>query len=115
MIHALNTITSIGDIFVSSRPCRLMHFYQPIAFLILYLIFSIIYWASGGLNPYGFPYIYSILDWSKPSRTIPLIVIGLSIGLPLIHMFVWVLHQIRDSCLSRIKRKNVVSEEPLKA
>lgn len=115
MVHALNTVASMGDIFVSRRPCRLMHFYQPALCVTLYGLFTIAYWAAGGLNPFGFPYIYAILNWSKPAQTVPSVIIGLLVILPLIHVFVWTLHQIRDVCLSKLIKKNSLSIEPSKA
>ena len=33
-----------------------------------YLLFTVIYWAAGGEDPNGFPYIYRALNWERPSR-----------------------------------------------
>lgn len=92
-----------------------MHFYQPLVFVLSYVVFSIVYWAAGGLSPFGQPYIYAILDWEKPYRTVPLVVFGLMIGMPLIHVFVWMLHHFRDNCLSKMRMKLSSSVEPTKA
>lgn len=60
LVHGFNSIMSIGDILVSGRPCRLMHFYQPFVVLLAYIAFSSIYWAAGGLNANGDSYIYPV-------------------------------------------------------
>ena len=31
-----------------------------------YLLFTVIYWAAGGEDPNGFPYIYRALNWERP-------------------------------------------------
>lgn len=59
-VHGFNSIMSIGDIIVSGRPCRLMHFYQPFVVLLAYIAFSSIYWAAGGVNSNGDSYIYPV-------------------------------------------------------
>lgn len=108
LVHAFICIASLSDLFIGVRPCRLIHFYQPVLFAVAYFIFSLIYWAAGGLNPKGFPYIYSITNWANPSLTVPLVVCTVLIFVPIIHTFVWVLHQIRDWLFLRIKGNNSV-------
>ena len=90
-----------------------MHFYQPAVFMCLYTIFTVVYWAAGGLHPHGHPYIYAILNWAEPARTVPLVVFGLLIGMPVIHVFIWMLHHFRDCCLLKVKLPTSVA--PIKA
>ena len=95
MVHAVNTIISLVDLVVSARPWRLLHFYQAILAMALYVIFSIIYWAAGGVNMNGYPYIYSILDWNDPIPTVIMVVIAAVAMIPL-HAILWALHLLRD-------------------
>lgn len=96
MIHAVNSIVCLIDMFVGARPYRLLHFYQPMIALTVYFIFTVIYWAAGGLNASGQNYIYAILDWNKPKQTVPLVILGLIFLLPVFHALLWSLHKLRD-------------------
>lgn len=101
--HGFICIASLSDIFVATRPCRLLHFYQPVLVVGLYVVFSVIYWAAGGRNSNGSPYIYPVTNWANPGLTVPLVMGTVLVFIPLIHAFLWVLHQLRDWLLLRIK------------
>ena len=47
-LHGLNSVSFLIDIFVSSRPVRIHHFYFAVLFGIYYMLFSIVYWQAGG-------------------------------------------------------------------
>lgn len=100
-MHAVNSIIMLLDIFISARPCYLLHFYQPLIAVFCYIIFSVIYWVAGGVDNDGNPYIYSILDWSSfsipdhPSPLFPLVSIGLLL-IPFAYAILWCLHLLRD-------------------
>ena len=65
-----------------SQKCRTDHlFFRPMAYAIVYLIFSVIYWAATGEN------IYDALDWGNPSGAGKLSALILFVGLP----FLWIL------------------------
>lgn len=107
-VHGFNSIVSVGDILVSGRPCRLMHFYQPFVVILAYVAFSAIYWAAGGVNSDGLSYIYPVLNWDNLSLTVPFVTIGLFIVLPILHALLWSLHKFRDNVVrSWIGRKSV--------
>lgn len=48
-LHGLNTVSYFIDIFVDARPTRIHHFYFSVIFGVYYTIFSLSYWAAGGL------------------------------------------------------------------
>jgi len=48
--HGFNSISILIDIFVSGRPHRIPHFCFSILFGVLYMVFSVSYWAAGGLG-----------------------------------------------------------------
>lgn len=107
LVHGLNVIMSISDIFIGKRPCNMSHFYQPLAALVPYVIFSVIYWAAGGRRENGISFIYPVLNWENLELTAPFLVIGLTIGLPLVHGLIWTLHLLRDRILTRFNERKL--------
>ncbi|EFX90156.1 hypothetical protein DAPPUDRAFT_232695 [Daphnia pulex] len=101
---------SICDIFISKRPCRMLHFHHSFAALGPYVVFSAIYWAAGGQRENGLSYyIYPILNWENLSLTVPFVLVGLTIGLPLVHGVIWSLHVLRDrviQCARKFDEQN---------
>lgn len=111
MVHGVNSIVTVVDLFISGRPWRLMHFHMAILALALYVIFSIIYWAADGVNLEGCNYIYSVLDWNDPVPTLILVVEILAVMLPL-HALFWVFHLLRDYLANRISAHFMPSYSP---
>ena len=66
-IHGVNFFLVVLDIFLSRVPYQFLHFFYPVIFSFTYIIFSIIYWAAGGKNHNGRPYIYSSLNYPSAS------------------------------------------------
>ncbi len=106
LVHALNSIMSICDIFISKRPCRMLHFHHSFAALGPYVVFSAIYWAAGGQRENGLSYIYPILNWENLSLTVPFVLVGLTIGLPLVHGVIWSLHVLRDRVIQCARKSD---------
>ena len=52
------------DVFFSSTPYRIAHFHHSMAYALLFLIFSWVYYQLGGVNGDGNRYIYPQLDWT---------------------------------------------------
>ncbi|XP_025988596.1 protein rolling stone isoform X2 [Solenopsis invicta] len=100
MMHVCNTVLMLIDLFVTSVPFRLRHFWWSLSIISFYVIFSIIYYFAGGLNKNGHHYIYKVLDWKKPMRT-SLICIGGFTFVIVLHCVNCMLTNIRD----RIYRK----------
>ena len=94
--HALNSVLIVIDIMVSSIPIKLLHVIYPIIFITVYMIFSIIYWACGGTNPYGEPYIYPALDYSgHPKRAAIIICLFLFVGNAMSQLLLFGLYELR--------------------
>jgi len=51
--HALNSIVVLLDLGTAAKPWRLEHVYWPVCFGLWYLIFSLVYYGAGGLDPDG--------------------------------------------------------------
>lgn len=96
----MNSIISICDVFVSKRPCRILHFTHAWVVFVPYVVFSVVYWAAGGRRENGIPAIYPILDWDNRSVTIPCVTGGLTVGFFLIHGLFWTLHFFRDRMIT---------------
>jgi len=102
MMHVCNSVLMLVDLFVTSIPFRLRNFWWCLSIVVFYLIFSIIYYVAGGLDKYGYHYIYKILDWKRPARTL-LICAGGLIFVTLLHCIVCMLADIRNRIYRRIK------------
>ena len=58
--HGLNAIFVMLDIWITAMPIRVLHFYAPMLFGVVYVIFSVIYDYSGATNAKGNTYIYRV-------------------------------------------------------
>ncbi|KAG6450464.1 hypothetical protein O3G_MSEX006643 [Manduca sexta] len=99
-IHAVNAVVMIVLVVFSRTPSRLLHFLHPLGFGIIYVIFSVIYYAAGGLSPFGAVYIYPMLDWSSPGIAM-ITVVGSAIFLILGHVLIVLIALGRDKLSNR--------------
>ncbi|CAH1962073.1 unnamed protein product [Acanthoscelides obtectus] len=81
-VHANNSLVMLIDSFMVSHPFKWAHLIYPILFGGIYATFTVVYYFAGGKTAKGEPYIYKVLDWSKPS-TASFITIG-AFGLVLV-------------------------------
>ena len=81
MTHGANFAVMLVDLLLVRNPMYLSHVVMPFLYAIVYLIFSVIYWAATGEN------IYDALDWGNPSGAGKLSALILFVGLP----FLWIL------------------------
>ncbi|XP_021365045.1 protein rolling stone-like [Mizuhopecten yessoensis] len=87
--HAMNSVFIFINFFLCAKPVRILHFYQPLTFILMFGIFSLIYQLSTGFI------IYPFLDWYNPGPTVGW-VLGLGLGvMPLVHLFFYGLYHIR--------------------
>lgn len=84
--HALNTICMLIDFIIVAFPLRLLHMVHTMFLAIAYFLFSLIYHFCGGVDEYGNPYVYSILNWNNPMGCLMTF-----IGVFLIIVFYWVI------------------------
>ncbi|XP_076283431.1 protein rolling stone isoform X2 [Lasioglossum baleicum] len=94
MQHACNSVLMLIDFCVTSIPFRLRNFWWCFTLVLLYIVFTLIYYLAGGLDRYGNHFIYKILDWKKPLPTILLCIAEA--------LFVGVIHCV-FCCLERAK------------
>lgn len=51
MLHGVNSLVMLVELVFSAHPSRLLHVMQPLYFAGVYLLFTIIYFFAGGLDP----------------------------------------------------------------
>ena len=62
IVHGVNSIVSMVDLFIATRACSTLHFYQSPSFLFSYMLSSIVYFIAVGFNPHQMAYIHPILS-----------------------------------------------------
>ncbi|KAI9556268.1 hypothetical protein GHT06_018842 [Daphnia sinensis] len=112
LIHGMNSIVTICDLFISKRPCRLLHFTHSLAVFVPYGAFSVIYWAAGGRRENGISAIYPLLDWDNLRATLPCVTVGLIFGLLVIQGLIWALHLLRDRAVIVWVNSRGTEEQP---
>ncbi|CAK1540212.1 unnamed protein product [Leptosia nina] len=93
--HGFNSCIVFSEFILSRTPLRFVHIYQPMAVGLWYAIFTGIYYAAGGTDSLGNPFIYEILDWRQPTRSLALIAASLA-ALIIIFTVMWGLTLCRD-------------------
>lgn len=51
LTHAINSVLMLLDILIVSHPMRIYHVVQPMAFGLIYGVFSFLYYICGGVDP----------------------------------------------------------------
>ena len=101
-LHGVNALLVLIDIAVSRVPFQFLHFFYPSLFAAVYVIFSGIYFAAGGTDPSGDPFIYPLLDYGRNLGS----AIGLAIALALspmaLYVILFLLAWLRDVIYKRI-------------
>lgn len=65
-VHLINAVLIVLDLYMSRIPYQLLHIFYPPVFSIVWVIFSLIYFAAGGTNTVdGERYIYEVLDYGN--------------------------------------------------
>jgi len=104
MTHACNSALMFIDMLIMAYPLRLYHVIQPIILGLIYVVFSVIYWAAGGTDKFGHPYIYNVLDWSSSDPTKNAVtVVGTLVLSMVIHIVLFGMFRLRvfihDKCV----------------
>ena len=95
--HALNSVFMVIDTCLSSVPIRLFHSIYPFLYLVVYIVFSIIYWLLDGTNIQGDPFIYKALNYNDFDPTIGgLLAVFLLVVLPILHLILFGITKLRD-------------------
>ena len=94
--HGFNTIAMLADTMLTSMPVRLFHVIYSMLLGVVYVLFTVIYWAAGGTDPFGRPYIYPQTDYTgRPVLSSVSQVCLLFIGLPLCQLLTFGFYCLR--------------------
>ncbi|KAJ4450550.1 hypothetical protein ANN_01977, partial [Periplaneta americana] len=104
MVHAFNSVLMVTDLFLVAHPFRLLHCYWPFLVTVCYVVFSFIYYESGGTDRHDRPFVYPLLDWRLPKRTAASSVFGLVFVLT-VHCAAWVLFLLRKWITLTVRKK----------
>ena len=95
-VHALNSVFILTELFTGKLPVRILHWIYVLIFSVVYVLFTVIYWAAGGVNGRGDPFIYDILDYEngKPGVLAAVLIGSVFFLSPLIQLILYGLHRI---------------------
>ena len=94
--HLVNAIIALIDVFISGIPVRILHFIYGAIFTTAYSTFTGIYFAAGGTNANGDPYIYAVLDYgSNPGSAAGWVLVVVLVIVPVVHLLLFGLHTAR--------------------
>ncbi|XP_035698722.1 protein rolling stone-like [Branchiostoma floridae] len=106
LTHAMNSVTIVMDVMVSGLPCRLLHFVHISTAGVVYILFTVVYWAAGGTGLDGQPYIYPFLDYGgNPVLAAIVAVLAVVVAIPLCHCIVFALVVARESLIGVVQRR----------
>ena len=101
-LYHLQTVVTLLDVSVGSRPWRYGHMYVAVSYGIVYLLFQVIYVAAfDGTDQYGNDYVYGIFKWKTEPLKATGYVAMMIVVLILAHTFLWLLSIIRDKLWER--------------
>ncbi|XP_072764626.1 protein rolling stone isoform X2 [Anoplolepis gracilipes] len=119
MMHVCNSVLMLIDFVVTSIPFRLRNFWWCLSIAVFYVIFTVIYYVAGGLDRHGYHYIYKIIDWKRPARTL-LVCAGGFTFVTVLHCVTCMLADARDRVYRKIAEKlgkstqtNATNDKPL--
>ena len=100
--HLLQTLVMLLEQWTSRRRWQLGHSWLALPVPIAWLVFCITYWAAGGTNCEGEPWIYPVLKWgSSPGASAGWVVVAVVAALAS-HLLLWGLTRARDGLHRRI-------------
>lgn len=111
--HAIAAVYIILNMAVTRLPLRLLHFLYPVAFGVIYTLFSAIYFSLGGTNQNGDPYIYSILDWSRLNRTLIITCLSNFVFIPVVHAMMWALSLTFQAVYDRFRLRHAAYSQAI--
>lgn len=72
--HFINSVFVLVNLLLTRKPYRILHFYIPFAYSVVFILFSLVYQIGFNQNA-----IYSALDWNSVPK-----VLIYALGIPLI-------------------------------
>ncbi|XP_022297164.2 protein rolling stone-like [Crassostrea virginica] len=99
--HYINSVFVVLNLLLTKKPYRILHFYIPVIFSVIYILFSLVYQKGFKQNA-----IYSALDWNNVPNVF-LYVFGLPlVFVPLLTLLLYTITVIRDA-IGNLCEKNI--------
>nr|XP_022297173.1 protein rolling stone-like [Crassostrea virginica] len=99
--HYINSVFVVLNLLLTKKPYRILHFYIPVIFSVIYILFSLVYQKGFNQNA-----IYSALDWNNVPNVF-LYVFGLPlVFIPLLTLLLYTITVIRDA-IGNLCEKNI--------
>lgn len=111
VFHAFSLVATAGtlvmvllDMWVNRQPYYYsFHACFGVTICLCYLIFTVVYWAAGGTDSFGNPYIYRSLYWNRPMSAGKLVMMILLVIFPCFNALFWFLIWARRRVLVAAK------------
>ncbi|XP_078656714.1 protein rolling stone-like [Branchiostoma floridae x Branchiostoma belcheri] len=104
LFHAINTVVIVIEVLVSGLPYRLLHLVYPSSFGFAYMLFTVIYWAGGGTDFFGRPWIYPVIDYGgNPGLAAGVAAGSVLVAIPLCHVILFGLALAREMLSGLVK------------
>ena len=110
--HMTGGVMAFIDIIANGIPISIYHnMYIPFAFGAVYSLFTGLYYAAGGTDPYGDPCIYPLLNFEEaPGTSAGLKIVVTCLMLPLLHAYMytlscfrrWLSYHLRLCCSQKV-------------
>mmetsp|Transcript_21020 Transcript_21020/g.62169 ORF Transcript_21020/g.62169 Transcript_21020/m.62169 type:complete len:271 (-) Transcript_21020:258-1070(-) len=97
--HGINFLLVVVDQLINRQPLRLLSIIFPAMFSLVYLVFTLIYYAAGGTFEDGeSPYIYEALNWENPTVTGTMAFVIVVIVTPLVYLLMVGCYRLEVLC-----------------
>jgi hypothetical protein len=112
-VHMTGGVMAVVDIIANGIPISIYHVYIPFTFGVVYSVFTGVYYAAGGTDPYGNPFIYPTLNYeAAPGASAGIVIAVTFLFLPLLHVGMyalscfrrWLSYHLRLWCSRKFER-----------
>jgi len=116
-VYAVSIAATVGtlvivllDMWINRQPYYYsFHAVFGVSINLLYLLFTVIYWAADGKDFFNNPYIYRALSWERPMSAGKLVLLILFVLCPCFNCLFWFLIWARRRVLVAAKTPSVLS------
>ena len=113
----MQTVVTLIDISISSRPWRYGHIWHTWLYAIVYLAFQVIYiMVFDGTDGNDNEYVYDIFQWKSEPLKATGVAFGVILSAALVYTILWLFAFVRDklweSCISKSQDKVFILQFP---
>ncbi|KAH9505482.1 hypothetical protein Btru_057429 [Bulinus truncatus] len=109
--HGVAALYIILNMAVTCIPLRVLHFVYPVTFGVIYTLFSAVYYSLDGTSQSGDRCIYSVLDWSKPGRTLLISSLSNFVFIPIVHLVLCAVNLGLDKLSDRLTGRPAITHD----